>query len=305
MIEVLIAVYQGEKYLREQLDSIVNQSFKDWRISIRDDGSSDGTADIISEYIKRYPDKIRLIDTKTSVKGSKSNFMELLKCADDEYVMLCDQDDIWDKDKLKLMMNRMYKLEERYGKELPLLIASNLEVVDESLNPLPDICLDADRRRLALNYLLVENQIPGCTMMLNRTLCKALSGINPDKIIMHDWIITLYACCFGKISVMPQRLVKYRQHAENVSGAVKKKSISFAIKKLFDKDIKKAYEKLYDQAEEFYACFGKALNEADRKTMCEFISMRNKNKLMKISTTIRGRYVKSGLFRFLGQIFYV
>ncbi|MBS5112853.1 MAG: glycosyltransferase [Coprobacillus cateniformis] len=110
MVDILLATYNGEKYIREQIDSILNQTYQDFRILIRDDGSKDETVSIIENYTKKYQGKIVLIQDNIECGSSVSNFMELSKHATADYIMYCDQDDYWFTNKIDSSLNAIRKL---------------------------------------------------------------------------------------------------------------------------------------------------------------------------------------------------
>ena len=131
MIDILLSTYNGEKFLAEQLDSLLIQTYKDFKLIIRDDCSNDNTLKIISEYKKQYPNKIILVQNNTKNLGSTNSFFELLHHSSSELIMFCDQDDVWNPDKLEQMV-KFYD-ETVKEKEKPVLIHSDAEIVDENL----------------------------------------------------------------------------------------------------------------------------------------------------------------------------
>ena len=130
MITVLLAVYNGEKYLKEQIESILNQSVKDVKIVIRDDGSTDNSGEIITSYCNEFPDKISCIKGEATGSAQK-NFAELLKNCDSDYIMFSDQDDVWLCDKIEKTYNAMVKAEQ--NSQTPVLVHTDLKVVDDKL----------------------------------------------------------------------------------------------------------------------------------------------------------------------------
>ena len=130
MIEILLATYNGERFLPEQLESIINQSYTDYSILASDDNSSDCTFEILRSYESVLGEKINVVQSNTH--SAKENFYNLLDMADAEYIALCDQDDFWERDRLKKSLKAVQRLERRYGKETPILVHSDLEIVDET-----------------------------------------------------------------------------------------------------------------------------------------------------------------------------
>ena len=130
-IEILLATYNGEKYLNEQIDSIINQTYTNWKLLIRDDGSEDRTLEILKEYEKKDRRISILKDSKGNL-GFVKNFEELLKNSSEEFIMFSDQDDYWLENKLEIYINELNKLSKEEIEE-PLLLHSNSFVCDDNL----------------------------------------------------------------------------------------------------------------------------------------------------------------------------
>lgn len=220
-IDLLLATYNGEKYLDAHLESLVNQTNYDWQIIARDDGSSDSTPKILTVMGEKYPDRMTVIDDGEKHLGVIGNFSRLLDLSSGEYTMFSDQDDIWVLNKIETSIKRMEKLEKIYGKETPILIHSDLRVVDENLKTKADSFWryqSLDPNLTSMNKLLIQNNITGCTMLINKALRDKARPI-PYGAMMHDWWIALVAAGFGIIDHIPQATILYRQHEGNMLGA--------------------------------------------------------------------------------------
>lgn len=220
-VEILMAAYNGEKYIGEQINSILLQTYKNWFLVIRDDGSVDKTVDIIRHYIRRYPQKIKLFVDDATHMGSCMSFSRLLECSKADCIMLCDQDDVWLPDKINLSLQKLRELEDKYGNQWPLLIFTDLIVIDSELNAIHDSFWDYQRInpvRTAVNQLIIENVVTGCTMMMNAALRGTVRAIHPDA-IMHDHWIALVCSVFGAMDYVKIPTVLYRQHGANQLGA--------------------------------------------------------------------------------------
>jgi len=221
-ISVIVTAYNGEHYLSEQIDSILKQNYQEWQLIIRDDGSSDTTSELIREYAHRYPDKIRILSDQLGHIGVSESFLQLLNASDTDYVMFCDQDDLWQADKIKAVFNKMKELEARYGVSTPGLVHTDLQVVDEKLNNIAPSFWRYQhlnpRNCNKLNKLLVQNVVTGCTVMINRALKDKIKFL-PDKAIVYDWWISLAGAAFGKIVYVSKPTLLYRQHGDNSIGA--------------------------------------------------------------------------------------
>ncbi|WP_277657172.1 glycosyltransferase family 2 protein [Seleniivibrio woodruffii] len=231
MIDVLLSAYNGEKYLAAQLDSLLDQTYADMRIVIRDDGSKDSTPQIIESYKDKYPHKIFTPDIPKGNMGVKNSFFALLESSTAEYAMFCDQDDIWLPEKTAITLAKM-KEAENGNTDMPVLVHTDLAVAAENLDIIAKSMFAHQKLRPEngeeLNILALENVVTGCTAMLNRALADRLKSI-PEEAVIHDWWAALTALKHGgKVVFVPEPTILYRQHGRNTIGAEK-----FGIKSLF------------------------------------------------------------------------
>jgi hypothetical protein len=221
-VEILLATYNGGLYLKDQIDSILSQNYSNLSILVRDDGSKDETLSLIKDYKTRYPQRFLLAEDHIPTGHPKRNFLRLMKASTAEYLCFSDQDDVWLPEKVSRSMQAMRRLEDLHGQATPALVFTDLKVVDERLSTLDD----SYWRRSGINpndiyrlsRLLSENVVTGCTMMINRSLCR-LAQQMPEEAEMHDWWIALIASVFGAVEIVPERTILYRQHAANVVGS--------------------------------------------------------------------------------------
>ena len=307
MIEILMATYNGEKFLREQLDSLLEQTYRDFKILIRDDGSTDGTRDILSEYTICYPEKIKIIHDENKGGGAAKNFFHLINYATADYVMFCDQDDFWLPNKIEVTYKSMIALEKKHGKEKPALVFSSYIPVDTNLRKinLKEKNSQIGKYKLDFNHLLVQNYVTGCLMMCNRALYSKCGKFD-DRILMHDWWLALLASSTGKIQHINDEVMLYRQHDNNQVGAVNVKSFNYRINKLLDKNTRNMQYLYLNQARLFYNRYNKILNNKERLQLYNFISIyQHSSKLTRMFCLIKGRYLKSDFVRIIGQLWYV
>ena len=304
MVDILVATYNGERFLSEQLDSLLNQTYQNIRILIRDDGSKDKTREIIGDYQERYPDKVCWIQDDKKGGSSAKNFFLLCSYAESEYAMFCDQDDFWLPSKVEHTLKRMQEEEEQIGSDKPILVFSEYSVVDENLNLLPikESHNQVAAYKLALPNLLVQNYVTGCLAMMNRALYSKM-GTYTDAAQMHDWWAALIAVSFGSLVHLPEKLMLYRQHGDNVVGAVDVKSFSYLWNRFRDpktRDSKNVYRK---QAQAFLGRYGNSLGESERRIFEEFLHMyQSRLKTVRVYRMLKGGFVKGNLIRVLGQI---
>lgn len=236
MIDILLSTYNGARYLHEQIDSIINQSFTDWHLLIRDDGSTDNTVVIVDDYCQKYPRKIKKItDTFGNVDVIRS-FEILLENSTADYIMFCDQDDFWLPNKIELSFNKIKQMENQYGLDIPLLVHTNLKVVDENRNLICDSfwkysALKPEILDKNIYYLSICNCVTGCTVLINKK-AKEISLPFIAPIEMHDVWIALHVKKYGEIDYLYIPTIEYRQHAANILGA---EPASFSIIRRFFK----------------------------------------------------------------------
>lgn len=301
MVTVLIAVYNGEKYLKQQIESILTQTFTDVKIVIRDDGSTDNSINIINDYCNKYPEKICSIIGEPTGSAAE-NFAVLLDSCDDDYIMFCDQDDVWLPQKIEKTLEAMKNAED--GKQTPVLVHSDLKVVDGELNVISNSLFkfkSLKQHKLSLCSLLVQNYITGCTVMINRAL-KQKCGKIPKECIMHDWWLGLVAQLFGKIVCLNESTILYRQHADNQVGDKVAYGLSFVKQKLSTLDkVRKIYNSTYVQANALIDNYGTDLDGRKREAIEKYCRIENMGKLKKIYTAHKFGFKKCTFLRVVGQ----
>ena len=225
-IDILMATFNGEKYITEQIESVIAQRDGDWRLFVSDDCSSDSTCEMVRSLALR-DERIHLIACGKK-GGARDNFISLLSETDADYVMFCDQDDVWLDSKVSVLRGKLLELEQLYGKERPLMVFSDMKVVDSSLNVISDSFFryeGIDPARTKLEYVVAQAVAPGCTMLFNRSLLELATQSfkgsleERDEIIMHDWWLMILVAAFGRVDYVSEPLALYRQHGGNEVGA--------------------------------------------------------------------------------------
>ncbi|KQK27517.1 MULTISPECIES: glycosyltransferase family 2 protein [Chryseobacterium] len=220
-LSILLSTYNGEKYLKEQIESILKQDFSDIMLYIRDDGSTDSTIEIIQEYVSLYSN-IHILKKDKNI-GAAMSFMTLLQYVNSDYYMFCDQDDVWLENKVSKSIAKIIELEELEKKSV--LVFTNAKVVDEELNIIDSSFWNYNK--VSPKILLADPKLinvfncsPGCTMIFNDELKKKLTNYD-ENILMHDWYIMIQALQNGKVDFINDSLILYRQHSHNTIGADK------------------------------------------------------------------------------------
>jgi len=222
-VSVLMATYNGRRFIREQLDSLLAQTYEDWHLYIQDDGSIDDTLNIVKAYQDRDR-RIHILPSAPPNIGACGNFTRLMERAPGYYFMFCDQDDIWLPDKVATTLNVMKDSENRYRKETPLLVHTDCKVIDPAGRFMSKSFMQYQHmkhvEKAPLRVLLTQNFVTGCTVMINRPLLTASMPV-PSAAIMYDWWLALVAAALGRLVFVPYATLLYRQHGDNVAGAKK------------------------------------------------------------------------------------
>lgn len=294
-VEVLLATYNGARFLREQIDSVLAQQAVDIHILAHDDGSTDATNEILAEYAARHPQQLRVLQDDVRTGTAKGNFAHLLHASSAPYVAFCDQDDVWLPEKLSLSMDAMHSLETQREADTPLLVYTDLRVVDESLRTLSESLWRTNHLRNATSptfaQLLTENVVTGCTALLNRPLV-TLMKTTPATAQMHDHWAALLACGLGAMKAAPQATVLYRQHTSNVVGAIgPQPSLAAKLLRFVSKEgaADRSRQLTLDQAqaESLLQLYGGRLPQEHRETIEAFLALPSQARLQRLRSVSR------------------
>ena len=224
MIAILLSTYNGEKYLSEQIESILGQSVQDFTLYVRDDGSSDRTVDIVLNYHNKYPDRIVVVDDPIKHRGANYSFLWLLKVIECDYYMFCDQDDVWLPNKIEVSIKALKKAECN-NPDLPILVHTDMKIVDHNLSILSDSLYKSMKIHPGIidhsfNFMGVCSCGPGCSMLFNKKAKDvSLDCQDLDNVPMHDWWVAINTVKNGKIVYIATPTMLYRQHQTNTVGA--------------------------------------------------------------------------------------
>ena len=229
------------------------------------------------------------------------NFLEGAKRAQGEYVMFCDQDDVWLPEKIEKTLHFMKEQEKMEGENTPVVVFTDASLVDGVLRTLNDSFFDYNGLRtdqIDLAHLLIENKVIGCTSMFNRAVVDRIIRF-PKMARYHDWWIALIGATFGKIAFLNEPTMKYRQHGANVVGA--QNFFQYFISRISNIKVQKqSLQACEKQAWEFYEIYKPYLLEEQKQTILEFANIYSVNWLEKRDRLFRHGYWKSGLIRNIG-----
>ena len=235
-IAVLLATYNGELFLKQQLDSILSQTYKNFKIYISDDNSTDKTEEILVTYKAHYPDQIFYFVNNTNL-GFVKNFEKLLQSSKNNYIAFCDQDDIWQENKLEVEMAVMLKLE-AFNPKRACLVHSDLIMINENAEVIYNSYFRYRKYKLKnskdLGHILGPCGVMGNTMLINKKLRDLVLPF-PETLDVHDYWIAVNCELFGLRKTIFEPLVQYRIHNDNSSNSKKRLANSFLN---FSRDIK-------------------------------------------------------------------
>lgn len=307
-VAILMATYNGEKFIKQQLDSILNQSYKNIDIFISDDGSTDGTTKILHRYQEMYPNQITLLPSRENNElGACGNFFYLIANCPTEYSFYCfsDQDDIWYENKIESLVNAAAS--QANNSTYPILVYSDENVINESGKCIQRSFMhDISKLQgsmLNTPTLLAQNPVLGAAMLINKPLLDLVRDTKAcDKIIMHDYWIALLASIFGKIVYVDSCLYGYRQHSNNEIGAYKISLIS-ALKKM--PIVAEKIREKRDQAKYLISQYDTILAETYRKMLLHYSLLSNYNKFTRIIYCLKHNILPGGLLRKIGFLIYI
>lgn len=302
-VQVLLSTYNGEKFVEQQIDSILSQTYPETTLLIRDDGSTDNTLYILKKFETMYPDRARVISESNI--GVIKSFFALLNQSDEraDYFCFCDQDDVWLPEKITRAVDQLN------GTQGPAMIFTATQMTDSDLKPLK-VWPSKPAREPSFYNALIQNIAVGATITLNKEardlLCR--KKVQLEHVLMHDWWAYICVSALGKVYFDSEPSILYRQHANNVVGGetviwdtLKRKWRSF--------QKHKGKRLLYNQAKEFHRIFASELDYRKREQLELFIgersSMSQRFRFLKQSKLYRQSFLEQTLFRFLILIGYI
>jgi len=304
MVTILMATFNGAKYISEQLDSILAQTYTDWELIIRDDLSTDQTLSIIWKYVEA-DSRIKLLPSTGPHGSAVQNFSMLFDYAvtlSTPYIMFADQDDVWKTNKVESSIAYIQRQESRTTSSYPILIYGALQYVDTKGHIIPQkLNMPA---ALNVRMLLTENHAYGCTMILNRALVQQIGHI-PVTAENHDYWVALVACTLGNAVLNPEILISYRQHANNVSGNVHRNRLSSRMHRYIKKVdfLLPVFVKNFNMINAYYNIYRAALDSETRALIGEYITAYKSDVRSLMSFMVKNNIRKFGRLQTLAHYY--
>ena len=263
-VAILMSTYNGEKYVDDQIKSVLNQTYKNITIYIRDDKSKDNTLKIIDKY--KNNKKVILLESKKNI-GIVPSFIELLKCADNyDYYAFCDQDDIWIRNKIELAVEKL----NNYKNNDYLLYGSNYDFYDQDMNFSAKSGIK--KKRPTFSKGLFESLSPGMTMVFNNKVRTELLKTLNGNYALHDGWITHICTAFGTVIYDNTVTVKYRRHNNSATKTTQQLGLFNRMKSLLKTFFNKEHwSRLKKQLDYFSKCYNNKLSKKNRKILLLFM----------------------------------
>lgn len=276
-----MSTYNGEEFIEEQLDSIIKQTYKNWKLKIRDDGSTDNTINIINKYIE-IDNRIELIENENENLGPGKSFLKLLNHSNSDYVVFTDQDDVWLENKLQVLIKFSKEI---FHPEIPSLAFSDAYFLKGST---------ISKERVAMNmaeclsdFVFNNGGYQGCSFIFNKKLSSDIKRHMHllTHAYMHDHIISLYAHTFGKVFYVNEKLFLYRQHAKNVTGK-SKNSFFLKIFNFYKNEKSLIQYKHYKEKQNFFDVFQNLMSQENFSIFREYLNYPKLKKTTQIQIAI-------------------
>lgn len=305
-VQILLATYNGEQFLQQQIESLLQQTYTDFTILIRDDGSTDKTLEIIESYQQKYPAKFILLKEDKMNVGATQNFGILLAHSTADYIFFCDQDDVWMASKIEHSLSAIFTMENEQ-KSNPCLVYSDMKLINEHGIIIADSVwkqLHLSPDYFTLNRLLVQNIPHGCTVLINKAM-KSIASPIPATAILHDHWLALLAASVGNSVAITTPLILLRNHTQNVT----RKNFSFAekikryFKNLSDKNAYEQYLKIrIAQAKALMEKCSLQLNNDQIRLLQDFIALENMGSMQRKKIFIKNQFYRTTFLHSLKMI---
>lgn len=310
MVDVILCSRNGEKYIREQIESILAQTCQEFVLHIYDDCSVDHTEEIVNLYVQQFPGKVFFEKRSRPTGSACRNFLRAVaEAGDADFYMLSDQDDIWHPDKMEKMLTVMKKNDQR----IPMLIQCDSRVVDtrgKEIAPSFEAYSGINGQRDSFAAELIENNVTGGAVLFNRTLKELIQTVS-ENASMHDHWLGLVVKAFGKYVYMPEALYDYRQHESNVLGAEKggflkklknRLGIGGKRKEEVDRAVHRNLEKDILQAGEFRQIFGDRLSEKQKNDIEALECFTGEGRFRRLGLVLKHGFTYSKWYQTIGEL---
>ena len=304
-VVIMMAVYNGEEYLSEQLSSIIGQTYEDWTLLVSDDCSSDGSLAVVESFARRDT-RIHVVLDGEHYGNAQDHFMALLRLAAGhyDYYMFCDQDDVWDSGKVATEVEAA-RAAEKTDVAAPVLVATDLRVVGEDLSSIADSFAEYSNlspTTSKFSNLLIENYVTGCTVLLNDALARMAAATPAGTyMVMHDWWLALIARGLGTLVYLPEATISYRQHGDNSLGAAHYGLRSILASWNWREQCENMRDSIH-QASSFLGLYGEGLSGENLDELQNYVAFTTHPRVSRVVKMVRAHAWKTDLPRCIGEV---
>lgn len=289
-VDILMATFNGERHLRNQLLSLQQQSHGDWTLWIHDDGSTDGTVALVESFARSDPRIRPLTADGGPGLGAARSFFGLVAHAASDYAIFCDQDDIWFEKKLEILLDYATR---NFDPRLPCCVyCDGYGYSDrEGVISVPSISR-LHARRLE-EFLFFNAGYQGCSLLFNRAMCDFIGDYRAGHVHMHDDIVSLVGHVFGQVHFVPKRLMLYRQHEANVTGNIADGLLT-RLRRLSARDAFVLSRVHYEEKKAFYEAYRDRLDERSRSVFEAYLAFPTKGLAGRLWLVVRRDFSLGG-----------
>lgn len=264
MIDILMATYNGERFLDLQIFSLINQTYSDWNLYIHDDGSTDNTVSVIKKW-SEHDKRIHLVDDGIKHLGPGNNFFHLIPYAKSEYVCFCDQDDFWFEYKLSEYVDFM----KGHESSRPFCAIFSAYIWSrECISPF------LHEQATSLNRVLFTGGTQGCSIVFNNALAQKTVRLSDKNIFLHDYVVVLLAVLYGEVQYVQKKLMLYRQHDANVTAHMPKSKIEKIVRGIKENSNSTfLYPKMHEDIEVVFKAFKSEISDKDKRLFERYLSL--------------------------------
>lgn len=279
--DILMATYNGELYVKSQILSLQSQTFNDWQLIIHDDGSTDNTVEIIKK-IAVNDSRINIIEDNVKFGNAGENFIHLLKFSSADFLMFCDQDDIWFDNKIDQQVTAIKKR----NNKIPQVLYSNsyVWIPNEGVKGLATLAFP----KMMHQFLFLNGGTQGCSAIFNNSMRDLLLSYK-GKLAMHDHLLHLLGLCLGELEYLNISLMLYRNHEKNVTGSTSTSTMDVN-EILQNNRFPVVDRKHYTAVLGFYETFKSKINKEDKIIIEGYLEMLNQNSFNRLLSVIRFNY---------------
>jgi glycosyltransferase involved in cell wall biosynthesis len=301
----LLAAYNGGEYGPELLDSLLKQTHGDFRLLVRDDGSSDQTPAVLLDYARKFQGRMEILPAGAPTGSAKGNFSILLEASTADYVLCADIDDVWFPNKVGDTLELLARAEARHSSSVPIMVYSDLAPVNAQLEPLNESYWRFKKTDpkvgLHLSQSLVCPVVLGCASGMNRALVDMVTPV-PEAVTGHDWWAHLVALAFGAVHYSTDPTVFYRLHGNNLSTPREVKLSNYVTKKNKIGIVRRGMQRRFEQAQALIDRFGDGLRPEPRRIVENFVAIASQSFVERRISLIRGNYLYPDLPRNLAML---